>query len=159
MLFVSLALAGAPTAAILPSQAVEGSVTVAMAPAEVLSKLADPTWVRSIDGGGTTVSVRSRDGSCVIADYSSPSVVMTVRYTIRQCPTGKGYKATLVSSDDFDSYESEWSVTADGAGSLLTYRVQIDPSMPMPSSLVTGTMRKEVQGMMERFAARLGTPG
>lgn len=158
MLFASFALAGAPTAAVLPSQAVEGSVTVNLTPADALSRLADPTWVRSIDGGGTTVSVRTRDGSCLIADYTSPSVVMTVRYTIRQCPTGHGYKATLVSSDDFDSYESEWSVTPDGAGSLLTYRVRIDPSMPLPSSLITGTMRKEVQGMMERFAARLGTP-
>ncbi len=156
MWWMSLALAAPPTAVVLPSQAVEGSVSVAMPPSEALAHLADPTWVREIDGGTTRVTVREREGACVLADYSSPSLVMTVRYTIRQCPTGHGYLSTLVQSADFAAYESEWSVAAEGAGSRLTYRVRVEPKLPLPLGLITGTIRGDVLAMMEAFAAKLG---
>lgn len=158
LLLAPLALAGAPTAVVLPSQGVEGTVWVAMAPADALRRLSDPTWVSSIAGGTTVVSVRSKEGDCVVADYASPSTLMTVRYTVRQCPTGNGYRSTLVKSDDFASYESGWSVVADGAGSTLTYRVQLAPTFPVPVSFITGTMRRDVFSMMQRFSEKLGTP-
>lgn len=155
---LSAARAGAPAAVVLPSQAVEGTVSVALAPDEALRRLADPTWVRGIDGGGTTVSVTGREGDCLVADYTSPSTLMTVRYTIRQCPTGHGYRSTLVRSDTFSDYLSEWSVAPDGTGSLLTYRVQVAPSLPLPVSFITGTIRRDVLSMMQRFADHFGPP-
>ena len=158
LLLAPLALAGAPTAVVLPSQAVEGTAWVALTPADALQRLSDPTWVSRIDGGATVVSVRSKEGDCVVADYASPSTLMTVRYTVRQCPTGHGYRSTLVSSSDFASYVSEWSVAADGAGSTLTYRVQLAPAFPVPVSFITGTMRRDVLSMMQRFSEKLGTP-
>lgn len=159
MLLVGAAYAGAPAAVVLPSQGVEGTVSVALTPAEALARLADPTWVRGIDAGGTTVVVTGHEGECLLADYVSPSALMTVRYTIRQCPTGHGYRSTLVSSDTFSTYVSEWTVAPDGAGSLLTYRVDLTPRLPLPLSFITGTIRKDVLSMMQRFADRFGPPG
>ena len=149
----SPALAGAPEAVVLPSQAVQGTVSVSMSPTEALARLADPTWVSQVDGGRTTVVVTGRDGACTLAAYTSPSTLMTVTYTIRQCPTAHGYKSVLVSSDDFETYESEWTVAPDGAGSLLTYVVHLEPKLPIPLSLMTGTIRRDVLSMMEHFGA------
>lgn len=162
MLILALvAWAGAPTSTILPDSAVRGTVSVSLPPSDVKARLADPTWVRSVAGGGTTVLVRSRDGDCVISDYTSPSAVMTVAYTARQCPTADGHKATLMSSPDFAVYETEWAVTPEASGSLLTYTIRIVPVLPFPRSLVTGTLRREVLGMMSSFDRAYGvkTPG
>lgn len=127
-----------------------------LAPADVRARLADPTWVSTIDAGSTTVTVRERAGDCLIADFTSPSTLMTVRYTVRQCPTANGYKSTLVSSDDFASYEAEWSVAAEGTGSLLTYRLRLTPSLPIPASFLSGTLRRDILSLMEQFAGRFG---
>ncbi len=150
---MSLAHAGAPDAVVLPSQGVQGTVSVSLSPADAMAKLADPTWVSSVDGGRTTVVVTGHEAACTLAAYTSPSALMTVTYVIRQCPTAHGYKSALVSSDDFAAYESEWTVAPDGAGSLLTYRVQLEPRLPIPLSLMTGTIRRDVLSMMEHFAA------
>lgn len=150
---MSLAHAGAPDAVVLPSQGVQGTVSVSLSPADAMARLADPTWVSSIDGGRTTVVVTGHDGACTLAAYTSPSALMTVTYTIRQCPTGSGYRSLLVSSDDFETYESEWIVAPDGAGSLLTYRVRLEPKLPIPLALMTGTIRRDVLSMMEHFDA------
>ncbi len=158
MALVATVQAGAPTAVVLPSQAVEGSVSVALAPADALARLADPTWVRSVDAGGTTVTIRQREGDCVVADYTSPSTLLTVRYTVRQCPTGHGYRSVLVASDTFATYDAEWIVAPDRTGSLLTYRIQLTPSFPLPVSFITGTIRRDILSMMERFHATFGPP-
>jgi len=150
----SIARAGAPDAVVLPSQAVQGTVSVSLSPSDAMAKLADPTWVSSVDGGRTTVVVTGREGACTVAAYTSPSALMTVTYTIRQCPTGSGYRSILVASDDFQAYESEWTVVPDGAGSLLTYRVRLEPKLPIPLALMTGTIRRDVLSMMEHFEAR-----
>lgn len=156
MWWIAAAFAAPPTAVVLPSQGVEGSVSVALPPAEALARLADPVWVRGIDAGTTEVTVTAREGECLVADYRSPSWVMTVTYTIRQCPTGHGYLAKLVRSPDFAEYESEWSVAPEGEGSRLTYRVQVKPKVPLPLGLITGTIRSDVLEMMQAFEARLG---
>lgn len=154
LVVTSIARAGAPDAVVLPSQAVQGTVSVSLAPGDAMARLSDPTWVSSVDGGRTTVVVTGHDGACTLAAYTSPSALMTVAYTIRQCPTGQGYKSLLVASEDFAAYESEWTVTPDGAGSLLTYRVRVEPKLPIPLALVTGTIRRDVLSMMEHFEAR-----
>jgi len=158
LLAAHLATAAAPDAVVLPTQGVQGTVSVALAPADIRARLADPVWVRTVSGTTTTVTVKSREGSCVVSDYVSPAGFMTVKYTVRQCPTAQGVKSTLVASGDFSTYESEWIVTPDGAGSLLTYRVHVTPSLPLPVSLITGTMRKDVLAMMTSFATTLGPP-
>lgn len=156
-LLASLAWAGSPTAVLRPDKSVMGTVSLAIAPSELRSRLADPRWVASVSGGGTTVAVRGRQGDCLVSDYTSPSAVMTVAYTVRQCATATGYRSTLVSSSDFDAYETEWSVTPEGEGSLLTYTIHLEPSLPFPTSMVTGTLRKEVEEMMQAFYLNFGT--
>jgi hypothetical protein len=152
------ALAGPAEAVVLPSQGVQGTVSVSLSPAEAMTRLADPTWVADVDGGHVTVVITGHEGACTLAAYTAPSTLLTVNYTVRQCPTAHGYKSVLVASDDLQAYESEWTIAPDGTGSLLTYRVQLKPTLPIPVGWMTGTIRGDVLRMLDRFAARFG-PG
>jgi ribosome-associated toxin RatA of RatAB toxin-antitoxin module len=155
-LLVTAALAVPPSAVLTDSGAVVGTVSVTTAPTEMMRLLGDPTWVAGVGGAGTRVTVKSHEGSCLIADYVSPSSVMEVTYTVKQCPTTTGYVATMITSNAFHSYRTEWKVEAEGAGSRLTYRLELDSKLWVPESLVTSTTRRSVEKLMQRLAEKLG---
>lgn len=155
VLVVGAAVA-APEVTVPEPGVVLGSVHLAAAPQVLREGLADPRWVSSIDGGSTTVVVTGADGPCLLADYTSPSAVMTVRYSVKQCPTADGVVTTLVSSRDFSSYEARWSVQPYTTGSTLSYRLVVASRLPVPESLMTGITRRSVVAMLEKFAARFG---
>lgn len=156
ILLLALAHAGEPTAAAVPGRGVEASVSVRLSPEEVKARLADPRWVRDVSGTGTEVEIRAKQAGCVVSAFRSPSAIMTVAYTVKQCPTSQGVVVDLVESSDLASYRSEWIVTPEATGSLMTYKIQLSPAFPFPDSLVVGTLRKEVQGMMEAFDRAYG---
>lgn len=157
-LLLTAALAVDPTATAPSSQAVVGTVSVASPADEVRRLLADPVRLSQLDGGTTKVTIRAREGSCVIADYLSPSFLMDVVYAVKQCPTTEGNAATLLSSNAFSSYRTEWKVQPEGAGSLITYRIDIDSSLMVPDSMVVGATKKAVQKLMETLRSQLGAP-
>ena len=155
-LTLSSALAGAPSATLLDDGTVVGTASVTTAPAEVIRLVADPRWITSIDGGGTQVTVTGREGACLLADYFSPSAFLDVTYTVRQCPTAAGNVSTMVTSNAFHSYRTEWTITPEGAGARITYRLQLDSKLWVPESVVTSTVKKSVERMMQRLADKLG---
>lgn len=129
----------------------DGTVTGVMetpVPAELLrAKLADPTWLPTVSGDGTRVSVVQRDGDCLILDSESPSVI-TVRYRTRQCPTATGYQFTLVSSDSFTSYTATWTLQPIAAGTRATYHLEIVSSLWVPQAVVRRSTRGGIEQMM-----------
>lgn len=152
------AWAAGPEATIQGSDTVVGTVSVAMAPDELRAHLRDPVWVTGIDSGPTTVTVRERDGDCLIADYVSPNVVAKATYTVRQCATADGLVSEMVEANLFEKYSARWQVTPDGTGSKIVYTVTMRTTLFLPTSFVTRTFRGSVEKMLKDFADKLGSP-
>jgi carbon monoxide dehydrogenase subunit G len=153
-MLLAAALASTPPTAVLTDDgAIEGVATVAAPPDRVKAQLADPAWVAKVGGGPTTVELAATEGNCLVLDYTSPNAIMTARYRVRQCPGRSGPVATLVESNTFLSYRTEWKVEPDGAGSLLTYRLELEPKVLIPTSLVRRASRSSVEELMVALVA------
>ena len=156
LLVASSATAGPDSAAfqaiIDDDGAVIGTVTVASPPDAARAKVTDPAWVASVGDDSTSVKVSAQDGGCSILDYVSEHPIATATYRVRQCPTATGVSATLVESDSFSTYEQSWSVTPDGTGSALRYRLNVVSTLPVPKWIV----RKATRGSVERLMQRVG---
>lgn len=147
--------AGAFQAVIADDGAVVGTVTVASPPDAARAKVTDPAWVASTGDDSTTVKIAEQDGECAILDYVSKHPVATATYRVRQCPTATGVSATLVASESFSTYEQSWSVTPEGTGSALRYRLNVVSTLPVPKWIVRKTTRRSVEKLMQRVGTKL----
>ena len=150
---LSAALAGEPTSYVAPTGAVVGTVSLPVAPDKVLAFVSDPVAANRVAGGSTRVTLVERQGGCMVLDYLSPSVITDVHYRVRQCPAAGGIESKLVESDSFSQYHARYTLTPEGAGTLLHYEVAMTVTLWVPKSLVEQTTKREVRKMMERFLA------
>jgi hypothetical protein len=146
---------GAPTIEMEDDGLVRGSVRVAVSPEVALARISDPRWVTATDGGGTVVDVVGAEGPCTVLDYATDSVVGEVSWTVRQCPVEGGVDQTFLRSGAMKDYQSQWRVTPDGDGVLLTYAVRFEPAMPVPRFVATRAARKGVERMLTTVQAAL----
>lgn len=153
-LWIATALAGSPTAWIGDNGVVSGTVSLPAPPAAVVALVSDAVAVNRLDGGSTRVSVVRADGSCSILDYTSPSMLGEIKYRVRTCPTATGSQSSLVQSDSFSKYHTLWSVTPEGAGSLVRYDLEMVVSIMVPSSLVESTSKRAVRRMLTSLLAK-----
>lgn len=154
---LATAFAGPPTVVSESADVLVGTVSLPVAPAEVLPRLGDPAWVTAVSGGGTTTAVREVQGPCLTADYVSPSAIMKVTYTVRQCKTTDGFEAKLVESNAFSTYNTRWTVKPSASGGTdLTYRMELRTSLMVPNSMVTSAAKKGMLGMLSNLAERFG---
>jgi len=145
-----------PSVEVTPPDTVVGVISVQADPDAVRAQLKDPSWVARVDGGKTTVDVVSTEGDCVVADFVSPSPLVTVEYRVRRCARDDGYETKMLTSNAFEHYRVRWQVAPEGEGSRLTYTIQLTTSLwGVPNSLVTSSTRKSVKRMLGRVAAAL----
>lgn len=153
------AFAAAPTASVVGTGTVEGSVSVGLAPADLRARLRDPTFVRDVNDGGVSVKVETDDGSCLVAAFTAPNLILTVHYRVRQCGTADGWGMSLVDSEELAEYSSTWTITPEGDGSLLTYRIHLAPKVPLPDTIVSRSLQHNVLGLLEHFASKYPPAG
>ena len=153
---IGTALAGPPVVEVRDGR-VHATAEVTRAPAEVKKLLADPVWVNRTDGSTTTVTNSRPDGDCLIADYYSPSRLVSASYTVRQCGTPTGVAQRLLSSDLFTSYETEWAVAPSGSGSRITYTLKVEAPM-VPDAWILSQSQEGVMHMMGKLQIALGAP-
>jgi hypothetical protein len=151
----------APTVTVADDGAVTGVVDLAIPPAELRARLADPTWLPTISKDGTRVTVAGRDGDCLLVDSVSPSAIMTVSYRVRTCPTPTGYASTLVESQQFSSYATSWQFKPSAAGTQATYHIRVATSTWIPDAVVRRGVRSGIEQMLtnlETWAATRRSP-
>ncbi len=148
LLLTLTALAAEPSAKVLDSGAILGQVSLQVAPDALLQKLADPVWITVVDGEGTEVVVRSREGDCIVGEWTAPSALGPQAYVAKRCMLVDGVEATLVSSDNFSAYRTRWTVAAEGEGSLLTYEIAVISNLMVPQYFVNSSTRKAVLHLM-----------
>lgn len=146
-----------PDVTITPPDTVVGVVDVGVPVDVVRTALRDPAWVAKVDGGKTSVAVAGREGDCLVADYVSPSALLSVEYRVRRCPTPGGYEAVMLTSNAFEAYRVAWDLApSETGGTRITYTIQLTTSLwGVPNSLVTSTTRTSVKRMLGRAAAAL----
>ncbi len=150
MWFVMSSLA-APAVVVNDDHSVTGTVEVKTTPDDLKKKLSDPRWLAEVSGGGTKVTVRGEDGSCVTTENVSPSAVKTVTYRIKQCPTSTGFVATLVESNTFNAYRMEWTIAPTDAGTKATYDLTTETSMMVPQFIIDRSTKKGVLNMLVKL--------
>ncbi|MEZ4322002.1 MAG: hypothetical protein R3F61_31310 [Myxococcota bacterium] len=157
-MFVWAAVAAPPEVVVNDDNSVHGEVVVPLPVDVVRAKLADPVWIASIDGSGTTVEVFERKGDCVVTDSVSPNAVKTVRYRVERCPTADGYAGKLVSSNAFDAYATRWSFAADGTGTRISYDLITETSLMVPQFVINQQTKKGVLNLLTKLQGALATP-
>jgi hypothetical protein len=152
----SLVAWAAPAVVVVrPDHTVVGTLEVALAPEIVRDKIADPVWIARIDGGGTSVVIESRDGGCLVMESTSPTIMKTVKYRVRRCPTTDGFQEVLVSSETFDAYQVDWSVVARTAGSTVRYEIRTHTQMMVPQFVIDQQTQRGVQRMLDHLSGAL----
>lgn len=158
LLFLLAALAGAadlaaPTVTIHDNGSVVGLVDLGVTPEQVQSALSDPTWLPTITGDGTRVTLQGTDGGCQLLASESPSAIMTARYETRRCPTDTGFQSTLRSSNAFKTYATSWTFTPTAQGTRATYRLDMTTSLWVPNSVVRRATRNALEDMLTQLQA------
>jgi len=152
-LFGTAHAAEPPSVTIQDDGAVVGVVDLAVAPDVLRTRMQDPSWLPTISGDGTTVTVTRTDGACQILHSESPNAVMTARYDTRRCPTDTGFASTLLDSNAFKSYATSWTFEPTATGTRATYRVALSTSLWVPNGVVRRTTRGAIQDMLENLQA------
>jgi len=158
MWFLSPAAAAPAVVEVRADHSVVGTLTLPVTPERARERLADPVWIASIDGGGTTITVESRAGECLTMESVSPSVVKTVRYRVQRCKTATGFEETLVASDTFEAYRVQWTVEPSPGGALLRYEIATRTSLMVPQWLIDQQTQRGVQRMLDHLHAALSSP-
>ncbi len=149
MIVLLAQLAVAEPSVVVDGPSVVGTVTIAVSVAEVHRRVTDPEWVASVGGAGKTqVTIVSETDSCQVLDYFTESAITNVEYRVQQCVDEVGANTTLIESRSFNSYESSWNIVESEAGALVTYRVSLDTSLPVPEFMVRRNTRRSVRKML-----------
>lgn len=152
MLALGRAFAGEPTV-VLDGAVVRGSAFIAAPPEALLAALSDPSWEGMIAGDGTRALLKGTMGSCQRVSYQTPNPVMDASYEVRRCPTADGWQMSLLSSPVLDSYRAQWRVVAEGAGSRVSFEVELSSSLWVPDSLVNSETVRSVEARLRAMDA------
>ena len=95
------------------------------------------------------------DGACDRVDRAVRSPTGTLRMRVRRCATARGLSETLIGSEDFDVYASEWLVVPDGDGALVQLALDLRPSLWLPERLLEAGVRRSAEATLDNLARRL----
>lgn len=130
-------------------------VKVAAKPAAVRELLAGAERAHGL--APTTVSAKAtQDGKCEKVKLQTRGLISPFELETRRCPTASGWRETLVASDNFVEYWNEWSVKAQGEGSLVTFKTRTLPNVAVPESLILSQTRRVLGKLMKNLLGALG---
>jgi hypothetical protein len=96
------------------------------------------------------------DGSCSSVFRKTRGLARPLEMQTRFCPTATGWRESLVASEDFNAYETEWVIRPQpGGGSQVQLRVVSDVNLMVPSSLVRSSTISGVRESLTDLLARL----
>ncbi|MBA3545709.1 MAG: hypothetical protein H0T76_04430 [Nannocystis sp.] len=130
-------------------------VRVAASPALVREQLAGAEKAHRL--APTTISVKATpDGACEKLQLSTRGLLSPFHLETRRCPTSTGWRETLVRSSDFKEYWNEWTVKADGTGTLVTFTTRTLPDVAVPESIIFSQTRRVLAKLMRGLVGALG---
>ncbi len=105
----------------------------------------------------TTIKAKKigTDGACerlrlTVRGLFSPFVVDT-----RRCRTAKGYRETMIASDDFEAYDVIWDIEPAGEHSMISFRAKNVLSISIPEGLQIRESKKVMAKTVKNLAKAL----
>ena len=155
LVFAGRAGAGEPAPTV---RAVDGgyvaSIVVSASPEAVRAVLADAGDLGLRTADVLSVEVVPRD-ACVEVHVSTRGLTRPLTYRALRCPTASGYRESLLETGDFKKYESEWRIESFEGGSRVSFRVVVDPDVPVPRVVVLQNVKRSTAAAVVRLRDRL----
>jgi ribosome-associated toxin RatA of RatAB toxin-antitoxin module len=115
-----------------------------------------PTWVNDVKDA--TILARDDAGRPARVEYRATALGRTIRYVLDydfgQAPAA--FSWTLVEGDMLHAIDGTYAFAAEGDGTLVTYDLRVDLSIPMPGMLkrraagmITGAALKDLKRVAE----------
>lgn len=158
LMFGVAAAASEPVVTQLDGHRVLGVIHV-KAPLDVVRPvLSDPRRIARIDNSGTTVTLRGKDGKCLLTHSAVEHPIASIEYITKVCPIADGFKSTLHASDDLSDFESIWRMRARGAQTIIEYEIVTIPDLPIPQFVVDRQTRSAVRTLLLKLQAHFEAP-
>lgn len=129
---------------------VVGRILVPADAADVREVVGDPVALGRLSPDIVSVT-REPSGKCVDVVTETKGLFRTLFMRSRRCPTVDGWEDHLVQSDDFDAYETRWSLREVVGGTEVTLRVHTEVDLPVPTSVVQSRQKKSVGEVLENL--------
>jgi len=130
--------------------AVVGRMFVPAPAADVREVVGDPVALGRLSPDVVSVSPE-QSGPCVNVTTETKGLFRTLFMKSRRCPTVDGWQDSLVQSDDFSAYSSQWSLREVAGGTEVTVRTYTEVDLPVPTSVVQGHQKRSVGEVLENL--------
>jgi len=147
-----VAHAAEPTVTLASPGHIDASVWVDAAPRDVLAALSDGALLASLAPDVIDAQAQA-DGACVGLSVTSRGLLSPVTLRTRRCPTASGWQETLVTSGVFERFDTAWTVSPEGTGSRVDYRVAVEVPAWVPMSVLHSRLTASVTATMRAVSA------
>lgn len=159
-LFLSLTLSAQaiekPTATVQPDGSVRVEVILPVEPSAVNRVLQDPVKCGRFTPDVVGVQVVGQRENCMETVTSTRGPGSTIDYRSLRCQTSTGVRDTLVSSESYDIYRSEWKLEAVEGGTRVILTSHVSLSLPIPDFAVRAAMQQSMPVTMMNLVSALG---
>jgi len=146
------------------SELTEGSIRIEAPPADVLRVITDfagyPEWAEGVRGA-EVVERDGRDRPARVAfrvGMAGIDAAYTLAYTYAPRSGGVSW-TTEEASGAVSDVEGEYGLQRDGDGTLVTYRLRVEPAIPLPGFLKRHAERTIVDTALKGLKARVEAAG
>lgn len=128
------------------------------APPDMIRLQADDTRSPPLNPDVVDVRLLERGECTRLAVRSKGGLSVEVGYEALRCPVAGGWRETLVASEDFRVYESEFLLLPQAQGALVVYRTRVSLDMPVPQWMQDIGLRRSMRTTLEQLVARTQDP-
>jgi hypothetical protein len=155
-LLVSIARAQDPSASVEADGTVVVSAVVCATPEAVRAVIDDPVALGKLspDVLATRPEAGAPEG-CQRLSRETRGLFRPLRMLLVRCRTESGWREQLVSSDDFSTFGSEWTLTPTAEGTQVVYRVKTEVNYPVPKSTVTAAVKEATLNTLRNLVKKV----
>jgi len=122
--------------------------------ATVRALLADTSQVLGLNADVLSYTIQA-DAPCQLVNVTARGLTSPIHYTVRRCPTDKGFRESLVSSSDgVEEMTVEWRMDPDSHGTRVHLSVLARVAR-VPQFLVNQHTRRSVALMLRRLTGQV----
>ena len=105
----------------------------------------------------TTIKADAKtDGKCQKVHLKVQGLLSPLQLDTRRCPTAQGILETMVASDDFEAYTTEWVIQEMGDASMVSYRNRTVLNVSVPDGIILRQSKKVMAKTMRNLINALG---
>ena len=154
MWWTLFALAAAPAVVVESDGTVVATVVLDASEAEVRALLADSVAAARLSAD-VLEATASTHGRCEQMEISTRGFLRPLTVVTLRCPTADGWRETLLRSDDFTRYVTEWRISTVVGGTRVEHRVNVGVDLPVPEAAVRQGLLDAVVAKVDALRTRL----